>query len=362
MRLITADSKKLKKQMLDFYIEQYKTNPLKRDSMSGLLKGLLKGTSVMTKSAFLEPVMAVEGTKILVIALLAQSDRMPDMLQIAFLESCGYHPEAFQLILRRAEALSLERGAKQISGSLNLHVNYGLGYLADSYDKVQSFGMAYNPEYIHDYFIDNGFEPVELVSYKKDMTSVKQLMSDSMRDRVSQRYHVRELDMRNLESEAKLYTEVNNKAFSSHQFYYKRVPEEDLELFRNFRFLLKSENLVFAYKGDEPVGFMLWYPDFHQLMKPGETIGIRTVLRNKLHPERIDTFKIVEMGIVTKEQGRGAILALFQYCLEKVRGRYDFMESGWVMEQNHDSRSFGIKWADGEARRYTAYLKELSNE
>jgi hypothetical protein len=360
MKLIKADSKKLKKKMLGFYREQYRKDPLRRDSMSALLKGLIDGTSIMTKSAFLEPVMVVEGESILMIALLAQADRMHEIFQIAFLESSGYQPDAFILILTRAEGLALERGAAQISGALNLHVNYGLGYLADSYDKIQSFGMSHSPDYIHDYFLDTGFEPIELVSYKKDMRGLEQLMGDGLRDRISQRYHVRELDLTNLESEAKLYTEINNKAFSSHQFYYKRVPEEDLELFRDFRFLLKSENLVFAYRGDEPVGFMLWYPDFHQLIKPGETIGIRTVLRNKLHPERIDTFKIVEMGIVTKEQGRGAILALFQYCLEKVRGRYDFMESGWVMEQNLDSRSFGIKWADGEARRYTAYLKELS--
>lgn len=359
MRLITADTVKLKNRLLRFYKEQYKRDPLRRDSMSGLLKGLLKGSSVMTKSAFIEPVIVEDEGKALMVALLAQAERMPDVLQIAFFESEGYHPKAFKLLIGRAEELAKGRNAASISGSLNLHVNYGLGFLSDNYDKVQSFGMAHNPEYFHRYFLDSGFKQVKLVSYKKDMRGLDQLMGDGLRMRIAKRYTVRELDLSNLEKEARLYTEINNQAFSEHLFYYTRIPEEDLELFKDFRFLLKSENLIFVYRDLEPVGFMLWYPDFHQLMEPGESIGVRTVLKNKLHPQRINTFKIVEMGVTPDEQGRGAVLALFQYCLEKIKGSYSFMESGWVMEDNLDSKAFGIKWADGEAKRYSAYIKEL---
>ena len=359
MELIHADSKKLKKRLVGFYMDQYRKDPLRRDSMSGLLKGLLYNRSVMTASAYLEPVLVMDGGRIIMTAVLAQAERMPEALQICFLESDGYDPEAFSVILKRAEELGRQRGAKQITGSLNLHVNYGLGFLSDSYDKVQSFGMSHNPEYFHLYFTENGFRPIDLVSFKKDMRGVDQLMGESLRGRIDSRYRVRELDLKKLPEEAELYTRINNQAFSSHPFYYRRVPEEDLELFNDFKLFLKSENLLFVYREDVPVGFMLWYPDFHQLMKPGETIGLKTLLRFWMDKSNIDTFKIVEMGVIEKEKGRGAILALFQYCLEKTRGRYSFMESGWVLEDNSDSRAFGLKWADGESRRYTAYIKEL---
>lgn len=359
MELIHADSKKLKKRLVKFYMDQYRKDPLRRDSMSGLLKGLLYKKSVMTASAFLEPVLVMDGGRVTMTAILAQAERMPEALQICFLESDGYDPEAFSVILKRAEELGRQRGAKQITGSLNLHVNYGLGFLSNSYDKVQSFGMSHNPEYFHLYFTENGFRPIDLVSFKKDMRGVDQLMGESLRGRIESRYRVRELDLKKLPEEAELYTRINNQAFSSHPFYYKRVPEEDLELFNDFKLFLKSENLLFVYREDVPVGFMLWYPDFHQLMKPGETIGLKTLLRFWMDKSNIDTFKIVEMGVIEKEKGRGAILALFQYCLEKTRGRYSFMESGWVLEDNADSKAFGLKWADGESRRYTAYIKEL---
>lgn len=359
MELIIADSKKLKKKFMGFYLDQCRKDLLRRDSMSGLLRGLLYKESVMADSAYLEPVLVVDEDKIVMATILAQADRMPEALQICFFESDGYNSEAFSLILGKAEELAREREAKQITGSLNLHVNYGLGFLADSYYRVQSFGMSHNPEYFHRYFIESGFEPIDLVSFKKDMRGLDQLMGESLRERIKSRYTVRELDLKRLSEEAELYTLINNQAFSSHPFYYRRVPEEDLELFKDFKLFLKSENLLFVYRGDEPVGFMLWYPDFHQLMRPGETIGLKTLLRYLFNKGKIDTFKIVEMGVVDKEKGRGAILALFQYCLERTRGRYSFMESGWVLEDNMDSRAFGLKWADGESRRYTAYIKEL---
>ena len=359
MELFIADSKKLKSRFVSFYLDQCRKDPLRRDSMSGLLRGLLYKESVMAASAYLEPLLVVDEDKIVMATILAQADRMPEALQLCFFESDGYNSEAFSIILAKAEELAREIGAKQITGSLNLHVNYGLGFLADSYDKVQSFGMSHNPEYFHQYFIENGFEPIDLVSYKKDMRGLDQLMGKSLRERIESRYSVRELDLEKLPEEAELYTRINNQAFSSHPFYYRRVPEEDLELFKDFKLFLKSENLLFVYRGDEPVGFMLWYPDFHQLMKPGETIGLKTLLRFWMNKKKIDTFKIVEMGVVEKEKGRGAILALFQYCLERTRGRYSYMESGWVLADNMDSRAFGLKWADGESRRYTAYIKEL---
>lgn len=359
MKLIIADSKKLKKKFMDFYKHQCRKEPLRRDSMSGLLRGLLYKESIMAASAYLEPVLVVDHDRIVMATILAQADRMPAALQLCFLESDGYDPEAFRLILARAEELGRERGAKQITGSLNLHVNYGLGFLANGYDKVQSFGMSHNPEYFHRYFVESGFQSIDLVSYKKDMRGLDQLLGESLRERIESRYKVRELDLKRLPEEAELYTRINNQAFSSHLFYYRRVPEEDLELFKDFKLFLKSENLLFVYRGDEPVGFMLWYPDFHQLMKPGETIGLKTLIRFWMNKKKIDTFKIVEMGVLEKEKGRGAILALFQYCLERTRGRYSFMESGWVLEDNVDSRAFGLKWADGESRRYTAYIKEF---
>jgi len=348
------------KAFINFYEKRYLTDPLKRNSMSGLLKNLLNGKSEMCRSAYLEPVMVEEKGKIIMIALLTHVDRMSDFLQIAFFEADYKESRAFKLILDRAYELAKERGASKISGSLNVHVNYGLGFLASDYDKPQGFGTMHNPEFYHELFSENGFDGVELLSFKKDLDELEEVFIPRMMERLNRRYSIRSLDYKNLERDAQLYTSINNEAFKDHAFYYPRKAAEDLELFKDFKPLLRAENLLFAYKGNEPVGFMLWYPDFHELMKPGETLGIRTVIRNKFMARRIRTVKIVEMGVLPQEMKNGAVLALINKVFELTKGKYSQFESGWVLQSNTPSKMLGVKLADSIYKRYKAYTKDVT--
>jgi len=116
---------------------------------------------------------------------------------------------------------------------------------------------------------------------------------------------------------------------------------------------------LFVEKNEEPIGFMLWYPDYNELMKSGESIGISTFIKNKLFSKKITTFKIVEIGVIKREQNKGAILALFEYCFQCIKGRFRNFESSWILKENEKSKTFGIKWSDGESKKYKAYIKEL---
>ena len=122
---------------------------------------------------------------------------------------------------------------------------------------------------------------------------------------------------------------------------------------------MKEENLLFVEKAGVPAGFMLWYPDFNEIIDKCETVGIKTVIKNKLFSHKIKTFKIVEIGVIPEERNRGAILALFDYCFKCTKGKYDTMESSWILTNNMKSKSFGIKWADEESKHYKAYIKDI---
>jgi len=361
MELIAVNHKN-RKTFLDFYKSQYINNPLRRDALSDLVKGLLYGNSELCKSMDLEPYLVMAHGKIIMICILAYAQRMPDYLQIGFFESSEYNREAFMLVMKRAEKFAAEKRATKISGSLNIHVNYGLGFLASDYDKEQSFGLAHNQEFYHRYFEENEFKTIEMVTYKKNITNMQKLLSEGVRAKIEAKYKVRELNLSNLKSEITLYTRINNEAFKDHLFYYPRKEEEDFELFKEFKYLLKSENLLFVEKAGVPVGFMFWYPDFNKLIKPGEKVGLKTVLRNKIFPNKMRTFKLVEMGVIPGEQCRGAILALFNHCFNCTKGRFDFVESGWILKENTRSKNFGVKWADGESKLFKAYIKDLNNE
>ena len=362
MNLIVADTKKLKRQLLNFYRDQYKKNPLTRDGMSGLLKEILFEKSIMSKSIDIIPLLVVDNEKIYCTCVLAHAKRMPDTLQISFFESLEYNKEGFRLIYKKALEMAKNYRATKISGSLNIHVNYGLGFLADNYNEMQSFGTAYNKDHIHQYFREYGFKEKDLVTFKKSTVNMESPISPFIRKRLLKNYRVRELDLKNLKSEAKIYNDINNDAFKDHLFYYKRDPDEDLELFKNFKPLLKAENLLFVQKGGKDIGFMLWYPDFNEIIRPGESVGLKTFIRYKLLNKKIHKFKIVEIGMIKEEQGLGGVLALFDYCHEKTKDKFNSFESSWVLSDNIKSRGFGDKWADGISKTYRAYIMEIKDE
>ena len=359
MELIIATTRTQRNEILRFYKSQYYDNPLRRDSLSGLLKGILFETSVMTKSIKTLPLIIKDSGVIVMICVLAKASRMDDYLQISFFESKTYNMKAFDMIYNKAVETCQLWSTNKISASLNIHVNYGLGFLADSYDKSQSFGLAHNDEFIHRYFNEYGFEPIHMVNFYKDMDKDFSLINEKMRERLGKRYTVRPADFSNMEQEAKVYTRINNDAFKDHLFYYERIEAEDLEIFKDFKLLLKKENLLFVEKDGVEVGFMLWYPDFHQIMGQRETVGLKTVINNTLNNSKITKFKIVEMGVIKQEQKHGAILALFDYCFNLTKGRYKSFESGWVLKENTMSGNFGYKWADKVGKNFVAYIKEL---
>lgn len=326
------------------------------DIMQPSLKAILLGKASICASAEMKSVLCLRSGEIVGFAILTRVDRLRDYLQVAFLELAAGVPEALDLLLVQARLMARTLDCPKVLIGLNFHVNYGLGLQADAYDEAGSFGSARNPAYYVDWIEPLATEVIQLVSYKKDISAWQFPVDRRIMARASREYSVRTADFRRLEAEAALYTRLNNLAFSSHRFYYERRVEEDLELFRDFRAFLKPENLLFLEYRQEAVGFMLWYPDFAQLMASGEVIGLGTWLKYKFVPDRIDTFKVVEVGVVPEHQGKAGVMALMQAALSSCQRKFRFCESGWIMEGNNASLGFGERWGDSVYHRYKVFV------
>lgn len=358
MRIEVITNDKITK-YLAFMKDIYKDNIHYRDTMGSVIKMLLKGKAQICKSSTIIPVMVTDQGQIVAVSTFAIVDRMQDTLQICFFEALEHQEQAVDLIINYGKGLARERGINNILIGLDLHVNYGLGLLADHFDSTVSFGGSYNPPYYLDYFKKYASEEINLVSYLIDMKSFQFNLPQSLLERITSKYTVRKANLKNLKETIEIYTFLNNQAFKRHKFYYERRTEEDLELFQDFKLLLKDENLLFLEAEGEPVGFMLWYPDFNELINPGEKLGLKTLIKTKVFPEKIRRFKIVELGVIPKHQKRGGVLALLNKCHELVKGRYDLCESSWILEENMASRGLGIRWADQEYKHYKVFIVNL---
>ena len=112
-------------------------------------------------------------------------------------------------------------------------------------------------------------------------------------------------------------------------------------------------------KDGQPIGFMLWYPDYNALIPTGKKLSIKTVIDHKLLRKPIKTFKIVEIGVIESEQKTGAILSLFEALYHRTKDQYDYCESSWILKSNSDSSNFGIKWSEGAYKSYAAYTRPI---
>ena len=358
MEIKVAD-KGLINDYIKFCNEVYKNNQYYRDGMSASLKSILKGSAEICKSSIIRPIMVLDSGKIVAVCTFAIVDRMKDILQLAYFEALDNQERALDKIIEYGKKLAKNHGINRILVGLNFHVNYGLGLLADNYDSIQSFGSSYNHPYYIDYFKRYSSEEINLVSYLADMNSFEFNIKDKLMNRIMDKYLVRKANFKDIKGEAEIYTNLNNRAFKNHRFYYERRINEDLELFNDFKLFLKEENLLFVEYEGKAIGFMLWYPDFNELIEPGEKLGLKTLIKSKILHNRIKKFKIVELGVIPEFHKKGASIALFNYCKQLIKDRYKLCESGWILEDNFDSRGFGVKWANKEYKHYKVFLIDI---
>ncbi len=339
--------------MLHFQKEIYRGNSNYRDHQSRTLKALFAGKMEIQKKSEIVPIVAEKNNQIVGMAFLAVIDRMADKLQIAFLEMRNDF-EIAKAIVDFAKEFAKERRIRSILIGLNFHVNYGLGLLASDFDKVQSIGSAYNPAYYTEHLEKLATTTKNLVSYKGLIEDIKLNPSPALEQRMAQ-FEVRHADFQHIEKTAKIYGRINNLAFAEHEYYYESREAEDIELFNEYKLFLKPENLLFAYKDDLPVGFILWYPDFNQLISGGQELGLMAFLKSRFLPGLIDTLKFTEFGIIPKYRRSAALYALLKHCYELNKEKYRFIESGWILDDNSSSKNVTTHFIKKESKHYKVF-------
>jgi hypothetical protein len=358
VEIIACGKQDIHKYLL-FMKKVYQDIPNYKDTFSVLVSSVISGRSVFCRYADVQPMMVYDQDKIIAVCAFIHAREYPDTLQVAFFEALPGSPEAVDLIMEKAKQLGRMKGVRNISIGLQGHVNIGLGILADRFQDRLVFGSAYNPPYYPDYFARYSYKETDLVSFQGEVNSFPLEQYQKVLAKVRGRYRFRPADFRRFRAEMAIYTDLNNRCFADHAFYYPRYPEEDYELFRDLKWFLKEENLIFAEDNGKVVGFILWYPDFNELIPSQGKVGISTVVLNWFLSRRIRKCKIVEIGVLPEYENKGLMLGLFDSVYQRIKGRFRWYETSWILDNNYKSKNYGLKWADREYKRYKVYEMEI---
>lgn len=338
----------------------YKEDRCYRDSLTDIYQIVTspKGAfaSRCNKSAL---TVTSENGDVLAFCLLLHAKHLSDTLQMSFFEAQPHCAIAVKKLVDAAEQIAIERGANKIIAGMNGHVNYGLGFLTDPLDTIPCFGSAYNPPYYAPYFLLAGFKKEKLISYQYNIDAISMAREEPLLHRLEKRFTFRKADFSNLKEEIALYTKLNNLCFEDHPLYFPRQTDEDYELFYPFRWFLNEDNLLIAEHNGRPIAFILWYPDFNELIGPGQRLGIKALLRYRLFKRQMTRLKIAEIGVIPEFQGSGVLLGLFHHCFRLAKGKFSICESGWIFDSNEKSKKICQRWHPSPSKNYAVFSKDL---
>jgi hypothetical protein len=314
----------------------YFGNDFYRGTESGIEDLLLNSRSSFHNHSTIKKYLIRDYNQIVGKFALIHDMNLPDYVQVSYFDAVDGIENIIDLI--GAEAKKSFPNCPKIVFGLNGHLNYGAGFLLNRFEEAPVFGLPYNLDYYPKYF--DKMKARTMVSYRFSMEIYNAWAQTYNSERSMNGLTLRIMDKSQIKKESAIYTFLNNQSFIKHPYWAKRENSEDLELFYPFRFLLKNENLIFAYVNNEPVGFFLWYPDFNKLVSNGRDLNLFDVIKYRLNYQ-IDTFRFTEIGIIPKFQRSPVALALINKSLPfLLEANFKYCEGGFIFEENFASISF----------------------
>lgn len=362
MKIKKIETKNDVKRFYSISKEIYKDNIFHRSTDDDITSLLIKGNSNFHTHASVIPYILLEDDRIVGRFALINDKKLPDYVQVSFFEVLPHKQEVVEIIVKQARTSYPH--CRRIVFGLNGHLNYGAGILLNKFDEAPVFGLPYNPEYYPDYFMN--FDKKTMVSYRFPTKPFFEYCKSMSGKLDFKGISVRKMNKKKLSQEIEIYTYLNNACFPGHPFWADRDVKEDFELFYPFRFLIKEENLLFAEKNGEPIGFFLWYPDFNQLTKENQRLGLRHVLRYHFN-DPINTFRFTEIAVLPKYKISMAVQAMILSAIPYIESLgYAYGEGGFIFEENRSSIAMTLRFlerATGKKmepyRRYAVFEREL---
>ena len=283
---------------------------------------------------------------------------------------CINHDEAAKLLFDRCRDWLSERGMLAMDGPINFGENdSNWGLLVEGF-MHPGFGMSYNPPYYRRLFENYGFKfYFEQVSNHLDLTK-------PFPERF---WKIAEWTMRKPELSFRHFTfdqagqfirdmkEVYDDAWKFHENF---TPMDEVTLRKGLekaKAFADPEMIWFAYHLDEPVGFLIHFPDVNQILKH---LHGKMHLLNKIkflwlkYRKTITRSRIVIMGVKPKYQRLGIESGIFWHLNEKMKKRPHIteIELSWVGDFNPKMRALHESVGATFAKRHITYRKLFSED
>jgi len=176
------------------------------------------------------------------------------------------------------------------------------------------------------------------------------------------RLHVRPIDLRRFDSELTVVKELYNQAWSKNWGFVPLTEAEIDDLAKNLKPLVVPDLVLFAYWGEEPVGFSVGLPDYNEVLKHlNGKIGLLGGLKFFYYSRKIHKIRVMLLGVKHAFQKKGIEGFLYIETFKRgIRKGYCSAECSWILESN-PLMQHGIEAMGGKRdKTYRIYEASLS--
>jgi len=233
-----------------------------------------------------------------------------------------------------------ERGMEKMAGPMNPSTNDECGLLIDGFDASPCLMMPYNPRYYPPLLEGCGLKKaMDLYAYRLEQSSFLLDRLVRITERVLKRdpqLRVRPIDLPHFDQELKIVKELYNEVWSRNWGFAPLTEAEIDDLAKNLRPLVVPDLILFAYIGEEPIGFSVSLPDFNVVLKHlNGKIGLLGGLKFLYYSRRIHTIRVMLLGVKQAFQKKGVEGLLYAETFKRgIRKGYTGAECSWVLEGN----------------------------
>ncbi len=266
--------------------------------------------------------------------------------------------EVAKTLLSRIAAWLKEHGMEKMAGPMNPSTNDECGLLIEGLDSSPCLMMPYNPRYYASLLEDFGLKKtMDLYAYFLDKHSFQEDRLTRITDRVKKRepqLWVRPLKLRDFDHELKIIKEIYNQAWSKNWGFVPLTEEEINLLAKELKPLAVPDLILFAYWGDEPVGFSVALPDYNEVLKHlNGKVGILGGLKFLYYSRKIKTVRVMLLGVKQAFRNKGVEVLLYIETFRRgPQAGYLQGECSWILETNIPMQH-GLEAMGG--RRYKTY-------
>jgi hypothetical protein len=260
---------------------------------------------------------------------------------IGFFECINDHDAAYQLFDVAKEWLT-SQGMLAMDGPVNFGENFvNWGLLVEGF-MPQGYGMPYNFPYYKDFFESYGFKTYfEQYSFHDLFSRPYPAAMRAFGERLWKKaeFTFKHIEMKNAEKYIHDLVIMYDKVWSDFLENYTPLKYDDLyQIFQDAKAMLDEKFIWFAYHNDEPVGFLIVFPDINQVfrkLKNGK-LNFWNLLKLLYYKKRaITRGRLLISGVIPEFQRTGVVGGMYIKLTDAMReSGLKELELSWVGDYN----------------------------